>query len=419
MRDEFMRALYTAHFDAVGFNWNTWAEGRKVPREQALSVFEELHDEGLVEPRTIGGGTDITPAGILYAEERNLASAERIERNKEIRFLVVDALDRGADNAGGWPSMGWEQLVAAAGVTKQEFFKNLDLLKAADFFQNFSIGRYSLTRTGREWLEKCRERRAWAADAEAKRAAGDTMASLKPEGLKLVLLKVLSDKPLRHHHRNNIIGQPLSQGEIERLLKRVLEPAERALAGQLLRELEDAGLARPTYRNVADPANWIEITDAGTAALETGVLDPLDGVLKSIDSHLLQIRRGAWSALRSGQPDSLRQAAHSVRELIDQVLKATAPDEEVRNEPGFRPDPSSSSGVTRRMRLRLAMRKYRGTVSDSELDMAVKASDLVLAVDNRLTGLAHSRTAPSREDVKDSLEAAELALRRLLLKVDE
>jgi DNA-binding PadR family transcriptional regulator len=245
------------------------------------------------------------------------------------------------------------------------------------------------------------------------------MASLGPEELKLALLKVLSSKPLRQQHRNDIIGRPSSRGEIERSLNRVLDPVERVLAGKMLRELEEAGLARPTYRDLSDPENWIEITDAGAAALEAGVLDRLDGVLNSIDRQLLEIRRGAWSALRAGRPDSLRQAAHSGRELMEQVLKATAPDGEVKDEPGFRADPGSKSGVTRRMRLRLTMKKYLGDVSESDLDVVDAASELVLAVDNRLIALAHSRTVPSREDVKGSLEAAEMALHRLLLRVDE
>lgn len=67
------------------------------------------------------------------------------------------------------------------------------------------------------------------------------------------------------------------------------------------------------------------------------------------------------------------------------------------------------------MRLKLLMRKYRGEVSDSDLEIAEDAGDLVLSTVDKLTGLAHSRSAPSQTDVRELLELAETMLRRLLV----
>lgn len=60
------------------------------------------------------------------------------------------------------------------------------------------------------------------------------------------------------------------------------------------------------------------------------------------------------------------------------------------------------------------MRRVCGEVSDSDLAVAERAMDLVLAVDARLQAAAHARSEPSREDATDALQAAELALRHVL-----
>ncbi len=61
------------------------------------------------------------------------------------------------------------------------------------------------------------------------------------------------------------------------------------------------------------------------------------------------------------------------------------------------------------------MAVYHGSVSESELRVVEVACDLVLAVDNRLKAFAHSREVLLVSEVKDSLNAAEIALRGLLV----
>jgi hypothetical protein len=157
------------------------------------------------------------------------------------------------------------------------------------------------------------------------------------------------------------------------------------------------------------------ITEAGRNALERGTLDELDVALQKLDPHLIEVRRGIWSALDSRRPHSLAQAAHSARELIDQVLKAGAPDEKVRIPSDFQPDATSSSGITRRMRLKFVMREYRSAMSESSLAIAASAADLVLAVDKKLMAEAHTRAESQYEEVKSAVIAAETALRAVLV----
>lgn len=233
--------------------------------------------------------------------------------------------------------------------------------------------------------------------------------------LKLQILKILAHDSPRSMHKFNLLGRRFQKGGLEGILGIEFNEEQRALAVQAFDQLKGAGLIRPTYSDLVEPENWVVITDSGRQFLERGALDDLDVVLSKINPHLLDIRRGAWAALAANQPDSLRQAAHSGRELIDQVLKERAPDSAVKAESGFTLDPTSRSGVTRRMRLKLLMRLYKGSVSDTELSAAEKACDLVLAINDKLTASAHSRNALSSEDVRDAITAAEIALRQILL----
>jgi hypothetical protein len=215
-------------------------------------------------------------------------------------------------------------------------------------------------------------------------------------------------------HKFNLIGRNGMGGPLEWQFGRAVSPEERALAVRAFDELRAGDLIRPTYSDLLDPENWVIITDKGKQALEKGGLDELDEALMRISSHFLEIRRGAWSALASTLPDSLRQAAHSARELIDQVLKEGAPNDAVVGDPEFRRH-NSKPDVTRKDRLKFLMRTFRGEVSESDLSIADKTIELVLEIDKKLIALAHARSSPQRSDVEDCVRLAESALRRVLV----
>ena len=234
-------------------------------------------------------------------------------------------------------------------------------------------------------------------------------------GLKITILEALDAASPRALNKLNLIGRPQQRGDLESRLGKEFDAQERSLAVKAFDELKSAGFIVPTFSDIAAPEDWVVMTDAGRAALKRNALDDLDEALRRINPYLLEIRRGAWTALDATHPDSLRQAAHSARELIDQVLKEGVSDEEIRSEPGFQADPRSSSGITRRMRMKRLMRKCRGGVSDSDLKVAEESVDFVLAIDDKLKAAAHSRLAPINAEVRGSLEIAEKMLRRLLV----
>lgn len=254
--------------------------------------------------------------------------------------------------------------------------------------------------------------RPLAGPVKIKAYLGFNVENITIRSLKVAILDALTSTS--RGHKFNLIGRGSLKGDLERRLGAGFESTHRQMADVAFEELKAAGLIRSTYEDLVDPESWVEITESGRIALARRCLDKLDEALAQISPQLVEIRAGAWAAIGSAQPDAVRQAAHSGRELIDQALKEGAPDNEIRADPSFVPEASSKAGITRRHRIKLLMRKYRGKVSDSDLAIAEKAIDLMLALENRLISASHSRLSESRCDVRDALVGAEIALRRIL-----
>jgi len=214
--------------------------------------------------------------------------------------------------------------------------------------------------------------------------------------MKLLVLRAVASTS-QAVHKFNLIGREGMPGLVEGYM-RSLTPDERTLAVRAFDQLEADDLIRPTYADLTEPENWVKITDKGRQALESGLLDQLDHALCSISPHLLELRRGAWSALASSQPDSFRQAAHSAREMIDQTLREGAP-----------------GNATRKDRLKFLMKRFRGDVSESDLSIADSTIDLVLAIDNKLIAMSHARSSSDPSEVQRCVRAAEDALRYVLV----
>ena len=232
--------------------------------------------------------------------------------------------------------------------------------------------------------------------------------TLSPYPLKMALLRCFASAP-DHQHRANVLGRVGYPGALEYQLKVQFTSEERAMAHRALQELEADELVQATHRDTVAPADWLEITTAGKKALERGTLDELDRALRELNPELLELRQGAWAAVYSFRPDAMRQAAHSGRELIRRVLARLAPDHEVRSAPGFH-----GGQVTRRDRVRFAMRKHKGRASKSTLEVIEAQCDVVEANYARLSGLAHAEAPVIREHVSELLRAAEAALKDLL-----
>lgn len=233
--------------------------------------------------------------------------------------------------------------------------------------------------------------------------------------LKLSILEAMAREQERPTHKVNLLGRPGQPGNLERHLGCVFDSSTRAQALRAMDRLQHDGLVTPTYADLVAPESWLVLTESGHAALRRRAMDPLDEALVAISPHLMEMRDGAWSAVASSEADALRQAAHSARELIDQTLKISAPDEQVKVASWYQPDSGSQNGVTRRHRLRFIMEQHRHIHSESELRIAEKACELVHTIGQRLLALSHSREVLTRADVYDAMLAAEIAFRRVLV----
>jgi hypothetical protein len=232
---------------------------------------------------------------------------------------------------------------------------------------------------------------------------------------KTAILTVFNANKPRALNKHNLLGKPYAPGDLERQLQVTFTLEERLEALSAFNDLATASYIVPTLADLVLPEDWFVITDSGLEALDQSCFDKLDVALNKLDPHLVEIRDGAWAALNSKRPDSLRQAAHSARELLDQVLKTGAPDDEVRQRSWFVADKSSKTGITRRMRVKVLQEKIRGNISESDTEVFERAAELVSSLSKSLTGEAHSRAVPNENNLKDSIVVAEMAVKRILL----
>jgi len=118
-----------------------------------------------------------------------------------------------------------------------------------------------------------------------------------------------------------IIGRGgVQPGTIESRMGVEFTRDERARAAQIFEELKVNGYIRSTLDDLVDPENWVVITDAGADYMLRDMRDYIDEKLGAFFPHLVELRRGMWHALGRTSPDAARQAAHSARELISQLL---------------------------------------------------------------------------------------------------
>ena len=232
--------------------------------------------------------------------------------------------------------------------------------------------------------------------------------STSEKDTRLAILQYMQ-KAQRAEHRVNLLGRPYQRGNLEIDLDVTFTPEERATAGRCLAWLEDRGYIEPTYNDVGDPLNWLQITERGRQALSAGLLDALDTLLSQIDPGLLQMRHGAWSALAAQSPDSLQQAAHSMRELLRMVLERLAPREVVAQAEWHR-----EGRVTRKEQVRWILEE-RGQYSQSTASVIDASCELVDALYARLSGIAHHGIqADLLQQVSRLMRTAENALEELL-----
>ena len=124
-------------------------------------------------------------------------------------------------------------------------------------------------------------------------------------------------------------------------------------------------------------------------------------MLRDIDAELVDIRRGAWQTFRSESADSMRQAFHSMRELVRELLKRIAPDDQVKRAPWYQLPKGTVSPVTRKQRARFVLVGFDTANPRSRVDSLAKWLELVEQSLNsaygQLSAVAHGERLPAAE----------------------
>jgi hypothetical protein len=130
--------------------------------------------------------------------------------------------------------------------------------------------------------------------------------------------------------------------------------------------------------------------------------------LRNIDPMLELKRVGAWEAVDSDRPDGCAQAAHSMREVLRQLLDKLAPTEEVKKAPWYE-KPQSGSPVTRAMRIRFSIEKS-GLVSESSLSLTNDLAAAVGSMYDKLSEESHSNKKVAISSTRMYLHACEAVI---------
>lgn len=281
------------------------------------------------------------------------------------------------------------------GLSDQKFLDSLRYFVQKGYLRGYTrqddLETLALTAEGADWLVP-----------DTKRSP-----AINLENMRRAILEILSrNKDVssetthsRKVNKFNLIGKDdFHKGELEYYLDVNFTEGERGLAGRIFEDLKRDGYIQPTYDDLVDPENWVVITESGKKFLKGGLKDSIDSALEEISPHLTELRRGMWHALERDSPDAGRQAAHSARELVSQVLK----------------EGSFPNLETRKERAAYIMKKYRGgDASNSDLDVIDASCKLIEAEHNKMQKIAHARYSALRDEVRGSVEAAERVLRLL------
>lgn len=236
------------------------------------------------------------------------------------------------------------------------------------------------------------------------------MSVTRPKTSRRAMMWSILDFHAKNGRQNkwNTLGRPYQPGNLELFLSEKFDAERRAAFERAFNALRKAGYLQSDFGDLADPDNWVELSQKGMRAVDRRALDALDEALAALSVRLVEIRDGAWASLESEDPDSLRQAADSAFELLSQTLKVAVNDDDVKATAWFKADPSAANGVTRTHRARLMMEQRTGTAD-------IEACETFGAVARRLAKLKHPRRELHRGDVAVVLEQAELALETVLL----
>ena len=144
-----------------------------------------------------------------------------------------------------------------------------------------------------------------------------------------------------------------------------------------------------------------------------------------LDGFEKELLDSAFINLLTPTPLRLNNFAYALRELTRHVLHRLAPDDELQQCQRFSPDQTSSTGITRKHRIKFAI---QGGLSDFYvtkklcIDEIDKVSSELIAIINRLSGFTHIEEATFKSSIENTERTADECLSATLdfvNKIDE
>jgi len=146
-----------------------------------------------------------------------------------------------------------------------------------------------------------------------------------------------------------------------------------------------------------------------------GDIHILSSLLSEQDPDLESKRQGAWHTFHGTSSDRLRQACHSMREVIRLLLDKLAPDDMVKAAPWYEKPADTKSDVTRKQRVHYCLSGHSTSVSHSRLNYIESLARFVDESYAKLSSEAHSDKPSDISMVKAFLESGDIIILMILL----
>lgn len=158
LQHQILGALYRAHYErGEAEDLNELAQRLVVDGQRVYESFGFLHNSGLADSRQ-SRKAHITPAGILFAEEKGLAPQELASHHADVRTRIIDALGRLSEEHGLHTLVFYERIIEQAKIDEAEFLSNYLVLQHADVMVPAGNAGFQMTHHGAQVLHDHRVR---------------------------------------------------------------------------------------------------------------------------------------------------------------------------------------------------------------------------------------------------------------------
>jgi hypothetical protein len=165
----------------------------------------------------------------------------------------------------------------------------------------------------------------------------------------------------------------------------------------------------PTYSPVLPDFEPKRLTSRDT------LLRELRTLLPPLGPQFVACLDGSEAGLRSSDPDSLSQAAHSMRDCFQQSIEHLAPSKVVESQPWFEPTEGAPGGISRRSRLRYMLYGSGEYVDDTTIRRLDDLSEIAKISLDLCIARAHDHdTSLTTDEVRLVIDQARNALLHVL-----